>query len=185
MVVVVERMVFYLKLVCFCLFDQKVFDGYIFISWLCYLVEEGCWVCYGDDLVVKDCLVIEFDFIEDWGFVGYFFIVFDIVEFVQLQGILCQGCGLVVVLVVCYVLGIIVVDLVFYGLFFERFLLVLCEEEFDIDVDFDVCCCEEVIQYVYVKYGRCNVVQVVDVIIYCLCSVVCDMVKVFGYFQGQ
>jgi error-prone DNA polymerase len=78
-----------------------------------------------------------------------------------------------------------VVDPVFYGLPFERFLSVLREEEPDIDVDFDARRREEVIQYVYTKYGRRNAAQVADVITYRQRSAIRDMAKALGYSQGQ
>lgn len=71
--------------------------------------------------------------------------VYDIVCFVCSQGILCQGCGLVVNFVVCYIIGIIEVDLVCIDLFFECFVLAEWGELFDIDVDFEYEWCEEVI----------------------------------------
>ena len=74
---------------------------------------------------------------------------------------------------------------VFYGLPFERFLSVLREEEPDIDVDFDARRREEVIQYVYAKYGRRNAAQVADVITYRPRSAIRDMAKALGYSQGQ
>ena len=77
------------------------------------------------------------------------------------------------------------VDPVFYGLPFERFLSVLREEEPDIDVDFDARRREEVIQYVYAKYGRRNAAQVADVITYRQRSAIRDMAKALGYSQGQ
>lgn len=77
------------------------------------------------------------------------------------------------------------VDPVFYGLPFERFLSVLREEEPDIDVDFDARRREEVIQYVYTKYGRRNAAQVADVITYRQRSAIRDMAKALGYSQGQ
>ena len=184
-VAVAERTAFHLKSVRPRLPDQKVPDGHTPISWLRHLVEEGRRACYGDDPVAKDRLATELDLIEDRGFAGYFLIVSDIVEFAQSQGILCQGRGSAAASAVCYVLGITVVDPVFYGLPFERFLSVLREEEPDIDVDFDARRREEVIQYVYAKYGRRNAAQVADVITYRPRSAVRDMAKALGYSQGQ
>ncbi|EFS91073.1 error-prone DNA polymerase [Cutibacterium modestum P08] len=106
-------------------------------------------------------------------------------EFARSRGILCQGRGSAAASAVCYALGITVVDPVFYGLPFERFLSVLREEEPDIDVDFDARRREEVIQYVYTKYGRRNAAQVADVITYRQRSAIRDMAKALGYSQGQ
>lgn len=124
--------------------------------------------------------------IDKFDFVGYFFIVWDIVCFCQQENILVQGCGLVVNSVVCYVLLIIVVDLVKMELFFECFFFEECGEW--LDIDFDLLLgdqCEKVIQYVYRCYGCYGLVMIVNVIIYCDCMVVCEVVKVFGYFKQQ
>ncbi|MSS45892.1 error-prone DNA polymerase [Cutibacterium sp. WCA-380-WT-3A] len=184
-VAVAEKTAFHLKSVRPRLPDQKVPDGHTPISWLRHLVSEGCRGCYGDDPVAKKRLATELDLIEARDFAGYFLIVSDIVEFARSQGILCQGRGSAAASAVCYVLGITVVDPVFYGLPFERFLSALREEEPDIDVDFDACRREEVIQYVYAKYGRRNAAQVANVITYRPRSAIRDMAKVLGYSQGQ
>ena len=140
---------------------------------------------YGDDPAAKDRLASELDLIEARDFAGYFLIVSDIVKFARSQGILCQGRGSAAASAVCYVLGITVVDPVFYGLPFERFLSVLREEEPDIDVDFDARRREEVIQYVYAKYGHRDAAQVADVITYRPRSAIRDTAKALGYSQGQ
>ena len=104
--------------------------------------------------------------IETLEFPGYFLIVRDIVKFAQRKGILYQGRGSAANSVVCYALEITAIDPVFYNLPFERFLSAAREEEPDIDVDFDSDRREEVIQYVYGKYGRRNAAQVANVITY-------------------
>ncbi|MCT1416118.1 error-prone DNA polymerase [Cutibacterium avidum] len=184
-VAVAERTAFQLRSVRPGLPDQKVPEGHTPISWLRHLVEEGRQGCYGDDPAAKDRLATELDLIEARDFAGYFLIVSDIVKFARSQGILCQGRGSAAASAVCYVLGITVVDPVFYGLPFERFLSVLREEEPDIDVDFDARRREEVIQYVYAKYGRRNAAQVAGVFTYRPRSAIRDMAKALGYSQGQ
>lgn len=165
--------------------DQKVPEGHTPISWLRHLVESGRRARYGDDPVAKRRLETELDLIETRDFAGYFLIVSDIVEFARSRGILCQGRGSAAASAVCYVLGITVVDPVFHRLPFERFLSVLREEEPDIDVDFDARRREEVIQYVYERYGRRNAAQVADVITYRPRSAIRDMAKALGYSRGQ
>jgi error-prone DNA polymerase len=86
---------------------------------------------------------------------------------------------------VCFVIGITAVDSIFYRLPFERFLSSLREEEPDIDVDFDSDRREEVIQYVYERYGRLNAAQVANVITYRPKVAVRDMAKALGYSTGQ
>jgi error-prone DNA polymerase len=86
---------------------------------------------------------------------------------------------------VCYLLGITAVDSIRYGLPFERFLSSMRDEEPDIDVDFDSDRREEVIQYVFAKYGRRNAAQVANVISYRPKFAVRDMAKALGYGPGQ
>lgn len=127
----------------------------------------------------------ELEVIEQKNFPGYFLIVWDIVQFARGRGILCQGRGSAANSMVCYLLEITAVDSISYGLPFERFLSSLREEEPDIDVDFDANRREEVIQYVYEKYGRLNAAQVANVISYRPKYAVRDTAKALGYAQGQ
>ncbi|HEY8456272.1 MAG TPA: error-prone DNA polymerase [Actinopolymorphaceae bacterium] len=127
----------------------------------------------------------ELKVIEEKDFPGYFLIVHDIVEYARKNGILCQGRGSAANSAVCYVLGITAVDAVYYNLPFERFLSATRDEEPDIDVDFDSDRREEVIQYVYEKYGRHNAAQVANVITYRPKMAVRDMAKALGYSPGQ
>ncbi|WP_130865899.1 error-prone DNA polymerase [Acidipropionibacterium timonense] len=165
--------------------DQKVPEGHTPMSWLRVLVEEGRRQVYGDDPVAERRLAGELEVIEAKDFAGYFLIVRDIVDFARSRGILCQGRGSAAASAVCHVLGITVIDPIFYRLPFERFLSALREEEPDIDVDFDSGRREEVIQYVYQRYGRRNAAQVADVITYRPRSAVRDMAKALGHSQGQ
>ncbi|WP_394940487.1 error-prone DNA polymerase [Psychromicrobium sp. YIM B11713] len=123
--------------------------------------------------------------IEAKDFPGYFLIVHDIVRYAKTQGILCQGRGSAANSAVCYVLGITAVDSIKHNLPFERFLSSIRDEEPDIDVDFDARRREEVIQYVYRKYGRLNAAQVATVISYRPKFAVRDMAKALGYSAGQ
>ena len=123
--------------------------------------------------------------IEEKDFPGYFLIVHDIVHFAKSRGILCQGRGSAANSAVCYLLGITAVDSIFYKLPFERFLSSLRDEEPDIDVDFDSDRREEVIQWVYEKYGRRNAAQVANVIQYRPKNAVRDMAKALGHSPGQ
>jgi error-prone DNA polymerase len=127
----------------------------------------------------------ECDAIEALGFSGYFLIVYDICWFARLKRILYQGRGSAANSQVCYVLDITAVDSLLYGLPFERFLASTREEEPDIDVDFDAGRREEVIQYVYGKYGRENAAQVANVISYKPKSAIRDAAKALGYSVGQ
>ncbi|OMH33230.1 error-prone DNA polymerase [Tersicoccus sp. Bi-70] len=165
---------------------QDVPDGHTPMSWLRDLVHTGAQRVYPDaDAAVTERLEAELAVIEAKDFPGYFLIVHDIVRFARSRGILCQGRGSAANSAVCYVLGITAVDSIFYDLPFQRFLSSLREEEPDIDVDFDSDRREEVIQYVYGKYGRRNAAQVANVITYRPKNAVRDMAKALGYSTGQ
>ena len=127
----------------------------------------------------------ELQVIEEKDFPGYFLIVYDIVQFARSRGILCQGRGSAAASAVCYLLDVTAVDAIFYDLPFERFLSTIRDEEPDIDVDFDSDRREEVIQYVYEKYGRRNAAQVANVISFTPKNAVRDMAKALGFGPGQ
>jgi error-prone DNA polymerase len=165
---------------------QDVPDGHTPMSWLRKLVWDGAAERY-PNLKEKDRARIEKELrvIEQKDFPGYFLIVWDIVRFAKSLGILCQGRGSAANSAVCYLLKITAVDAIFYDLPFERFLSSMREEEPDIDVDFDSDRREEVIQYVYAKYGRQNAAQVANVISYRPKNAVRDMAKALGHSPGQ
>ncbi len=127
----------------------------------------------------------ELDVIAVKDFPGYFMLVKDIVDFARSQGILCQGRGSAASSAVCYLLGITAIDAIFYDLPFERFLSSIRDGEPDIDVDFDSDRREEVIQYVYEKYGRENAAQVANVVTYTPRNAIRDMAKALGHGPGQ
>ena len=127
----------------------------------------------------------ELDLIEKKDFAGYFLIVYDIVRFARSRGILCQGRGSAANSAVCFLLDITAVDSIYYNLPFERFLSALRDEEPDIDVDFESRRREEVIQYVYERYGRRQAAQVATVIEYKGKSAIRDMARALGYSPGQ
>lgn len=103
---------------------------------------------------VRRQLVRELDLIADCGYEMYFLTVHDIVRFARSQGILCQGRGSAANSAVCYCLGVTAVDPTRSHLLFERFISRERKEPPDIDVDFEHERREEVIQYIYGKYGR-------------------------------
>jgi len=165
---------------------QEVPAGHTPMSWLRELVWAGAEKRYpGLPDHVRERLARELDVIEQKDFPGYFLIVYDIVREARSRGILCQGRGSAANSAVCYVLDITAVDSIFFDLPFERFLSALRDEEPDIDVDFDSDRREEIIQYVYEKYGRHNAAQVANVISYRPKAAVRDMAKALGYSTGQ
>lgn len=157
-------------------------SGHSQMSWLRDLAYRGAEARYGTlDPATVERLEKELRVIEQQDFPGYFLVVHDIVQFARGRGILCQGRGSAANSAVCYVLGITEVDSIYYGLPFERFLSSMREEEPDIDVDFDSSRREEVIRYVYERYGRRNAAQVANVISYRPKNAVRDAAKALGY----
>src|SRR5262245_34767495 len=127
----------------------------------------------------------EIDVVEALGFPGYFLIVHDIVRFCEQAGILCQGRGSAANSAVCYALGITGVDPVRHDLLFERFLSAGRDGPPDIDLDIEHRRREEVIQYVYGKYGRDKAAQVANVITYRPRMALRDAGRALGYDSAQ
>ncbi|MFC4273481.1 DNA polymerase III subunit alpha [Sneathiella chungangensis] len=105
------------------------------------------------EAVVKT-LTHEINLVAELKFAPYFLTVNDIVRFARSQGILCQGRGSAANSAICFCLGITSIDPVKSELLFERFISAERGEPPDIDVDFEHERREEVIQYIYAKYGR-------------------------------
>ncbi|MCB0971424.1 MAG: DNA polymerase III subunit alpha, partial [Acidimicrobiales bacterium] len=127
----------------------------------------------------------ELDVIEALGFPGYFLIVWDIVEFCRRADIYCQGRGSAANSAACWALGITKADAVRLGLLFERFLSPERDGPPDIDLDIESGRREEVIQYVYERYGRHHAAQVANVITYRARSAIRDVAKALGADPGQ
>lgn len=167
---------------------QGIPDGQTPSSWLRVLTERGFERFYRGtphEVRARERIEHELRVIEEKDFAGYFVIVHDIVDFARSQGILCQGRGSAASSAVCYALGITAIDSVYYRLPFERFISAHRDEEPDIDVDFDSDRREEVIQWVYERYGRHNAAQVANVITYRPKMAVRDAAKALGYSPGQ
>ncbi|MFW6052030.1 MAG: DNA polymerase III subunit alpha [Myxococcota bacterium] len=122
----------------------------------------------------------ELDVIRRLGLAGYFLIVHDIARFARHRGILAQGRGSAANSAVCYCLGITAVDPVGLDLLFERFLSEGRGEPPDIDLDFAHRDREEVLQYVYDRYGRDHAAMVCEVITWRGRSAVRDAARVLG-----
>ena len=119
----------------------------------------------------------EMKLIEKLGFADYFLTVWDIVRWSKSQGILCQGRGSAANSAVCYILGITAINPVDYDLLFERFINVERGDPPDIDVDFENERREEVIQYIFQRYGRHKAAMVANVITYRSKSAIRDTAK--------
>ncbi len=139
------------------------------VEFLRQLATEGAVRRYGTRRAERasgawDQIDHELNLIESLGFAGYFLVVWDIVEFCHQRDIYCQGRGSAANSAVCYSLGITKADAVRLGLLFERFLSPERDGPPDIDLDIESGRREEVIQYVYERYGRTHAAQVANVI---------------------
>ena len=122
----------------------------------------------------------ELDLIAELDYAHYFLTVHDIVQWARSQNILCQGRGSAANSAVCYVLGITSVNPAEIDLLFERFISRERLEPPDIDVDFEHSRREEVMQYVYRRYGRHRAAIIATVIHYRPRSAIRDVGKALG-----
>lgn len=129
---------------------------------------------------VVDMLRHEVGLIEELGYEAYFLTVWDLVRFARRRGILCQGRGSAANSVVCYCLGVTSVDPNQLDLLFERFISRERNEAPDIDVDFEHQRREEVLQYIYGKYGRHRAGMTATVITYRVKSAIRDCGRALG-----
>ena len=129
---------------------------------------------------VRDSLEHELVMIEELRYEPYFLTCHDIVRFARSRGILCQGRGGAANSAVCFVLGITEVDPARFNLLFERFISRERNEPPDIDIDFEHERREEVIQYIYNRYGRDRAALTAEIISYRGRSAVRDIGKAMG-----
>jgi len=129
---------------------------------------------------VRRLLEHELRLIEELRYEAYFLTVWDLVRFARRRGILCQGRGSAANSAVCYALGVTAVDPDRIDLLFERFVSRERDEAPDIDVDFEHERREEVLQYLYEKYGRDRAGMTAEVITYRPRSAVRDVGKALG-----
>jgi len=134
----------------------------------------------GIDATLRATLRKELDLIAELRYAHYFLTVHDIVRYARSQGILCQGRGSAANSAVCYVLGVTSVDPTKVDLLFERFISKERLEPPDIDVDFEHSRREEVMQYVYRRYGRHRAAIIATVIHYRPRSAIRDVGKALG-----
>ena len=146
------------------------------------LTWAGVQTCFGDkiDNTLRATLRKELDLIAELKYAHYFLTVHDIVHYARSQNILCQGRGSAANSAVCYVLGITSVDPTQVDLLFERFISKERLEPPDIDVDFEHSRREEVMQYVYRRYGRYRAAIIATVIHYRPRSAIRDVGKALG-----
>jgi error-prone DNA polymerase len=156
--------------------------GHTPVSWLRQLTEEGVRRRFpaGETAAVRATLEHELALIAQLKYEPYFLTVADLVQWARGQGILCQGRGSAANSAVCYCLGVTEVDPARMTLLFERFISAERNEPPDIDIDFEHQRREEVIQYVYRKYGRHRAALTGVVISYRPRSALRDMGRALG-----
>lgn len=157
-------------------------DGQKPIDFLKRLAWNGAKVRYPNGVPEKiiELLRHEIGLIEELNYEAYFLTVWDLVRFARERGILCQGRGSAANSVVCYCLGVTSVDPNRLDLLFERFISRERNEAPDIDIDFEHQRREEVLQYIYEKYGRHRAGMTATVISYRTKSAIRDCAKALG-----
>lgn len=166
---------------------ELVPEGHDATSWLRALVERGARWRWPDGVPASASALIEHELalIAELGYESYFLTVHDIVRFAREQHILCQGRGSAANSTVCFALGITELDPTRSKLLFERFLSRERNEPPDIDVDFEHERREEVIQYVFRRYGRGRAALTAVVSTYHGAGAVRDVAKALGLPPDQ
>lgn len=136
------------------------------------------------DSAMRNQLAHELKLIKELGYADYFLTIFDIVNEARKRDILCQGRGSAANSAVCFVLGITAINPVQMNLLFERFISAERGEPPDIDIDFEHERREEIIQYMYEKYGRHRAGMVSAVVTYQYRSAFREVCKAFGVAVG-
>lgn len=166
---------------------ELVPEGQTAEAWLRTLTEEGIarrWPT-GIDAKVLGQINRELELISELGYESYFLTVHDIVRFARSRSILCQGRGSAANSVVCFALGITEIDPSRMNMLFERFLSRERNEPPDIDVDFEHERREEVLQYVFQRYGRARAALTAVVSSYHGAGAVRDVAKALGLPPDQ
>ncbi len=152
------------------------------LEYLRRLAWEGARRRYPRGVPPRVCRLLEHELalIAELRYEAYFLTVWDLVRFARQRGILCQGRGSAANSAVCYCLGVTSVDPDRMDLLFERFVSRERQEAPDIDIDFEHERREEVLQYLYEKYGRDRAGLAAEVITYRPRSAVRDVGKALG-----
>ena len=168
---------------------EPVPSGWKPLSYLHHLVKRAAHARYGAVLPakVRKVLAEEFRLIRKRGYAYYFLTVYDLVRFARDQKppILCQGRGSAANSIVCFLLGVTSVDPIEHDLLFSRFVSDDRNEPPDIDVDFEHERREEVIQYIYKRYGRHRAGIASTVIHYRPRSAIGEVGKVLGFTEDM
>jgi error-prone DNA polymerase len=157
-------------------------DGKTPLEYLTELAWQGAAERYAGGMPdkVRQQIKHELEIVRDLHYESYFLTVWDLVRFARSRNILCQGRGSAANSAVCFCLGVTSVDPATSDLLFERFISRERNEAPDIDIDFEHERREEVLQYVYEKYGRERAGLAATVITYCSRSAVRDVGKALG-----
>ena len=160
-------------------------DGTTSAERLRRIVFDGARGRYGGAIPpeVVQQLEKELEVIEALDYPGYFLTMWEIVDFCREHDILCQGRGSAANSAVCYCLGVTAIDPVLMGLLFERFISKERAEPPDIDLDIQHDRREEVIQYIYGKYGRERAAMAANVVRYRARSALRDVGKALGHSE--
>jgi len=167
--------------------NEIVPAGYSSATWLHELTYKGAERYWPEGVPEKVVRLLEHELklIGELQYEAYFLTVHDVVDFARSQGILCQGRGSAANSAVCYCLGITAVDPSRMNLLMERFISRERDEPPDIDVDFEHERREEVIQYIYRRYGRHRAALAASVTTYRWRSAVRDVGKALGMGLDQ
>ncbi len=166
---------------------ELVPEGHTATSWLRELTERGMrqrWPAGASDKV-RGLIDKELGLIAELGYESYFLTVQDVVAFARREKILCQGRGSAANSAVCFALGITEIDPDRMNMLFERFLSRERDEPPDIDVDFEHERREEVLQYVFRRYGRTRAALTAVVSTYHAAGAVRDVAKALGLPPDQ
>nr|WP_207201738.1 error-prone DNA polymerase [Pseudomonas sp. TH41] len=166
---------------------ELVPQGHSADTWLRELTERGLRERWpeGASEKVRGLIDKELGLIAELGYESYFLTVQDIVAFARRQKILCQGRGSAANSAVCFALGITEIDPDRMNMLFERFLSRERNEPPDIDVDFEHERREEVLQYVFQRYGRTRAALTAVVSTYHAAGAVRDVAKALGLPPDQ
>ncbi|NMH59790.1 error-prone DNA polymerase [Alteromonas ponticola] len=167
--------------------QELVPAGYTATSYLRECVEKGIKKRFPEGLSVevRETIEKELKLVKEQAYEYFFLTLYDIVQFAQRQGILYQGRGSAANSVVCYCLEITAVDPRQISVLFERFISKERDEPPDIDVDFEHEKREQIIQYIYQKYGRQRTALAATVITFRFRSAFREVGKALGFAESQ
>jgi error-prone DNA polymerase len=166
---------------------EVVPEGETPTSYLRTLTYQGLKIRYGEHIPKNVLALVEHELrvIEELRYEAFFLTIYDIVVFARSQNILCQGRGSAANSAVCYCLGITEVNPAQMQVLFERFISRERKEPPDIDVDFEHERREEVMQYLYKKYGRHRTALTAAIATYRTKGAIRDVAKALGFSLDQ